>query len=132
MKILQNILSIVILASLFSCDKEKEDLNSLVNSGLNGKWNLISVSCECAPVDLEKGQQIWYIDTVKSKLTVENNVIEDLHTILETGEYSITIDHTNSKIEILSTNYDYWIRESDLYVADKPWVDGPLIKLVRD
>jgi len=132
MKTICNILTIVILVSLLSCEKEKEDLNSLENIGLNGKWNLISVSCECAPVDLEKGQQIWYIDTVKSKLTVENNVKEDLHTILETGEYTITIDHTNSKMEILSTNYDYWFRENDLYVADKPWVDGPLIKLVRD
>lgn len=121
---------ILALISLLSCDKD--DFDSLENEGLNGKWNLIDVSCECEPVDLEKGQLIWYIDTVHSKLTVVSHVIENLNTIMESGEYSITINHIDSRIEILSTDYEYWFENGDLIIADRPWVDGPLLRFVRD
>lgn len=132
MKTLIKSLVIMVLINSVSCDKDNEDLNSLIDKGLNGKWNLISVSCECEPVNLVKGQQIWFIDTFKNKLTVENYVTEDLHTIFESGEYSISINHPDSEIEILSTDYSFWFNYEDLFLGDRPEVDGPLIKFVRD
>ena len=129
MKISIRLILILALTSLLACDKD--ELGSLENKGLNGKWNLISVSCECEPVNLEKGQLIWYIDTVKSKLTVVNHLTEDVNG-MESGEYNITINQVDSRIEILSIDYEYWFENSDLIIADRPWVDGPLIRLVRD
>ncbi|WP_303920645.1 hypothetical protein [Draconibacterium sediminis] len=129
MKISIKLIMILALTSLLACDKD--ELGSLENKGLNGKWNLISVSCECEPVNLEKGQLIWYIDTVKSKLTVVNHLTEDVNG-MESGEYNITINQVDSRIEILSIDYEYWFENSDLIIADRPWVDGPLIRLVRD
>ena len=129
MKISIRLILMLALTSLLACDKD--ELSSLENKGLNGKWNLISVSCECEPVNLEKGQLIWYINTVQSKLTVVNHLTDDVNG-MESGEYNITINQEDSRIEILSIDYEYWFEDSDLIIADKPWVDGPLIRLVRD
>ncbi len=129
MKISIRLILILALTSLLACDKD--ELGSLEDKGLNGKWNLISVSCECEPVNLEKGQLIWYIDTVQSKLIVVNHLTDDVNG-MESGEYNITINQEDSRIEILSIDYEYWFEDSDLIIADKPWVDGPLIRLVRD
>lgn len=129
MKISIRLILILALTSLLACGKD--ELSDLENKGLNGKWNLISVSCECEPVNLEKGQLIWYINTVQSKLTVVNHLTDDVNG-MESGEYNITINQEDSRIEILSIDYEYWFEDSDLIIADKPWVDGPLIRLVRD
>jgi len=124
------LISAFCLFLFFSCSENGFDEPN--DEGLNGKWNLISVSCFCEPVNLEKGDQIWYIDTVQNKLKVINNVTEDLHTILDSGDYSINIDYEKAKIEIMSVNYDYWFQGEDLYLGYMVASDGPLILFKRD
>ncbi|MDH7447111.1 hypothetical protein [Aquimarina sp. 2201CG14-23] len=121
------ILFLMFIAPLFSCDKSDDPNEQDV---LNGKWNLVYVSCECQPVDLEVGEHIWTFDLSQNKLNVQNNVTEQLHTILETGSYEINV--TQNKINILATEYDYYFENNKLYLADHPESDGPLIEFVRD
>ncbi len=109
-----------------SCSNDDDTLDSR----LAGQWNLIYVSCECQPVDLEIGQHLWNFDIATSTLTVQNNVLEDLHTIPDTGVYNITL--TNNTITLLSVTYDYYFNEEGLIVQDHPEADGPQIQLVRD
>lgn len=117
---------------IFSCKKDNNNTESLVNKGINGKWNLINVSCECQPVNLEKGEQVWYIDSIDQKITVNNYVIKEMHTILESGEYPILLDYTKGTVKLNDVNYIYWIENEILYIADHPWSDGPLIRFERD
>ena len=97
---------------------------------LDGKWNLVHVSCECVPVKLEKGEVIWFFDLLESDLSVENNVGEQLLNIMQTGNYEIGV--VKGKIEILSIEYDYYFDNGDLFLDHMSESDGPLIKLIRD
>lgn len=95
---------------------------------LIGQWNLINVSCECAPSDLKVGEHIWSFDLAKSVLLVQNSVDKPLQ-ILETGSYDFEL--TDSTVSINSVTYDYFIEKGHLFLADHPEVDGPLMKFVR-
>lgn len=120
-------LFIAFLISMSSCSKNNANDP---NKRLEGKWNLIYVSCECQPVDLEVGQHIWYFDLAARTLTVENNVTEELHTIPDSGIYDLTV--TENTLTLLSVTYDYYFDDDELIVEDHPEVDGPRIQLVRD
>jgi len=111
---------------LFSCNSDE---NNAIADELNGEWNLISVSCLCEPISLETGEHIWNFNVNDSELNVVNNVTESLHTILETGNYDITV--SNDKITIQNIEYDYYFENENLYLADDPGSDGPLIRFVR-
>ncbi len=113
----------IVSGILFSCN-ESDDNNGVTNE-LNGQWNLVSVSCLCEPIDLETGEHLWNFDIDNSELNVLNNVTESLHTILDTGTYDITV--TNNKIVIQTVEYDYYFENGELYLADNPELDGPLI-----
>jgi hypothetical protein len=117
----------IVSGILFSCNKN--DDNNEVTNELNGQWNLISVSCLCEPVDLETGEHIWNFDIDNNELNVVNNVTESLHTILETGTYNISV--TTNKVTIQTIEYDYYFENGELYLADNPESDGPLITFVR-
>jgi len=121
------LLRLFILIGMISCNNTDE--NEITNK-LNGKWNLVNVSCECQPVDLETGEHIWTFDLSKNKLYVINNVAEQLHTIFDTGTYNITV--TGNKVTILAITYDYYFKNEKLFLADHPESDGPLIKFVKD
>ncbi len=122
----KQIIFLVVMVVLFSCNNDSIS----TDSELEGKWNLISVSCYCEPINLEKGEQIWIFDLSKNSLKVKNNVSEELHTILETGTYDIVLEGT--KITILSIEYDYYFENGNLILSDHPESDGPLISYVRD
>ena len=122
------ILILSVVGILISCNNNGDD-NEITNP-LNGEWNLVYVSCECEPVDLEVGDNIWTFDISESKLNVINNVTEQLHTILETGSYDIIV--TDNKVTIQTVEYDYYLENEKLYLADHPESDGPLIEFIRD
>ena len=117
----------IVSGILFSCNKN--DDNNEVTNELNGQWNLIYVSCLCEPVDLETGEHIWNFDIDNNELNVVNNVTESLHTILETGTYNISV--TTNKVTIQTIEYDYYFENGELYLADNPESDGPLIAFVK-
>ena len=123
---MKKLLAIVGIAAFSSCS---DDNDVSKTHDLTGKWNLINVTCECAPVDFEIGEHVWAFDLAKEKLTVENVVDEPLQ-ILETGFYDIEV--SNSKITILTVAYDYYFEDDKLFLADRPEVDGPLMEFVRD
>ena len=112
---------------MISCNNDDE--NGITNE-LNGEWNLVYVSCECEPVDLEIGEHIWTFDLSENKLYVINNVTEQLHTILETGTYNLSV--TDNTVTIQTITYDYYFENEKLYLADHPESDGPLIEFVKD
>lgn len=123
--------AIMILALNLSCERIPDELKSLTNTGLNGKWNLVSVICDCDPstTSYRKGEQVWYIDTLNSKLTVfvRNGTPE-----VQQGTYDIIIEREASKIEIASIRYDFWYRENDLFISYQAYVGGPNMRFVRD
>lgn len=127
MKIKKEIAFIVLLGLFTFCSKNNKDS---INSDLNGKWNLVQVTCFCEPINLEIGEQIWTFNLSDNELIVENNVTEPLHTIFETGNYEINIEV--DKITILSVEYDYYFENGKLYLSDNPEVDGPLIEFIKD
>ena len=117
----------IVSGILFSCN-ESDDNNEATNE-LNGKWNLVSVSCLCEPIDLETGEHLWNFDINNGELNVVNNLTEALHTLLETGTYDITV--TNNKVTIQTVEYDYYFENGKLYLADNPESDGPLITFIK-
>ena len=116
---------LVLTMTIFSCNNDDE-----ISNEVNGRWNLVFVSCECEPVDLEIGEHIWTFDLEESELHVINNVTEPLHTIFETGTYNVT--GSSNRITIQSVEYDYYFDNERMYLADHPESDGPLIEFVRD
>ena len=120
----------IVSGILFSCNESDENNeNNEVTNELDGQWNLVSVSCLCEPIDLQTGEHLWNFDINNSELNVVNNVTESLHTILETGNYDITV--TNNKVTIQSVEYDYYFENGKLYLADSPESDGPLITFIK-
>jgi len=117
----------IVSGILFSCN-ESDDNNEATNE-LNGKWNLVSVSCLCEPIDLITGEHLWNFDINNGELNVVNNLTEALHTLLETGTYDITV--TNNKVTIQTVEYDYYFENGKLYLADNPESDGPLITFIK-
>lgn len=116
-------LSVVFISILLlSCEGEE-------GNSLNGKWNLIDVTCECAPTDFEMGDHQWAFNLIENEVTVLNVVEGDLQ-ILETGTYDFKIKR--KKITILDVEYDYYFEDKFLFLADEPESDGPLMKFVRD
>ncbi|MDC8003423.1 hypothetical protein POV27_05135 [Aureisphaera galaxeae] len=118
-------LPILVLMVFFSC---KEDDTSETNS-LQGRWNLINVTCECPPVDFQIGEHVWTFNVVDNNVRVVNNPDEDLQ-ILETGNYDFSL--TDNTITILSVPYDYFFEGETLFITDQPEVDGPALEFVRN
>lgn len=110
------------LIFLTSCnDQENIEL-------LEGQWQLVNVSCECVPSDLNKGQHTWTFDVENNSLTVFNEVEKPLQ-ILDSDTYTIGI--TASTIRINSVTYDYYFEDGNLFLGDEPDLDGPLLRFVR-
>ncbi|WGK64225.1 hypothetical protein [Croceiramulus getboli] len=122
--------SIVVLAYFFAFISCSSDDNAIIDPRIDGKWNLTFVSCECEPVDLEKGQHIWFIDVASGTLTVVDNTTEELHTLPDAGEYPFQA--TLNTITVFDAEWDYYFRDGNLIVEDSPETDGPQITLKRD
>ena len=112
------------------CACNNDDDNNGSGDQLNGEWNLVSVSCFCEPINLETGAHIWTFNISNNTLHVENNITEALHTIPDTGVYTISI--SENTITLLNADYDYYFENDTLYLADNPEADGPLIKFIRN
>lgn len=121
------ILLMAIVAIVFSCNES--DNSGQIKNELNGEWNLVSVNCLCEPINLETGEHIWKMNLTKNELHIVNNVSEEMHTILETGTYSILV--IDSKITILDVEYDFYFENGALFLTDQPESDGPIIKLIK-
>ena len=124
----KTVLLLAIVGFLFSCN-ESDDTNQIMNE-LNGDWNLVSVTCLCEPINLETGKHIWEFNLTENELNVTNNVSEELHTILETGTYDINV--IDSKITILSIEYDFYFENEKLFLTNQPESDGPIIEFIKD
>lgn len=124
---MKNIILLLLFTVFISCSKND---NPVKTNPLNSQWNLIKVTCECQTINLEIGEHVWTFNTSESKLYVQNNVTEQLHTILETGTYDISI--SGDKITILTVEYDYYFENGTLFLADQPEADGPLIKFIEN
>ena len=122
---MKKLISIVAVTVLYACSED----NETSSHRLSGKWNLINVTCECAPIDFEMGDHVWTFNIFSKKVTVENTIDEPLQ-ILETGTYDLEVN--SAKITILSVTYDYFFDGDKLFLADRPEVDGPLMEFVRD
>lgn len=108
----------------YSCKEE----DPAIDDQLNGQWNLIDVTCECSPAELNYGEHVWSFDLTNNIVTVQNAVKKPLQ-ILESGDYEFEL--TDSTIKIKTVTYDYYFEEGKLFLADKPEVDGPLMEFVR-
>lgn len=125
---MKNIIIFLFVSTLlFSCNSDDDQVDP--NPNLNGIWNLTFVSCECAPIDLEIGEHTWDIDLANNTVVVQNNVTEEMHTIPDSGTYSISVNDTT--FTILDTEYVYYFSEGDLILEDHPEVDGPRITFKR-
>ncbi len=118
---------LILFANITSCTKSEDstDINKL-----EGKWNLIKVTCECPTLNLDIGNQIWTFRLQQNNLNVVNNLNTQMHTIKESGNYPITI--TDNNVTISSIEYKYYFMNEKLYLADHPDSDGPLLEFIRN
>ncbi len=119
-------LILIISAGAF-CACSDDDGPAIAND-LNGQWHLIDVTCECMPANLVAGDHTWDFDLSKKQLSVVNNVDKPLQ-ILKTGSYAFKIEP--GEITIQSVTYDYYFEKGQLFLADHPEVDGPLMEFER-
>ncbi|GAA3617047.1 hypothetical protein Q4Q39_00560 [Flavivirga amylovorans] len=119
------ILIFALIGFMSSCSNDDEPNKNT----LNGTWHLIDVTCECSPVDFQKGEHVWNFNLSNNKITVVNNPDENLQ-ILDTGSYLFSLKE--GKITILSVEYDYYFKDGNLFLSDHPEVDGPLIEFTRN
>ncbi len=121
---LKTFITLTLLYMVMSCsDEEQSNFQQL-----KGEWNLVNVTCECSPADLEKGQHIWNFNVENSTVSVKNEVEKPLQ-ILDTDTYQF--DLTSTTIMLKSVTYDYYFEEEKLFLADHPEADGPLMEFVR-
>ncbi|TGV04144.1 hypothetical protein [Flavivirga rizhaonensis] len=120
------ILLFAFIGLISSCSNDDDNTNK---DTLNGTWNLIDVTCECKPVDFQKGEHVWNFDLSNNKINVVNNPDENLQ-ILDTGSYVFSLKE--GKITILSVEYDYYFKNGKLFLSDHPEVDGPLMEFIRN
>ena len=88
---------------------------------------MIDVSCECAPPNFQ-ADHLWNFNTSQNAVTVTNIANENLQ-ILDSGTYTFTL--TTNSITIESVAYDYYFEGENLFLADEPESDGPLMKFTR-
>jgi len=125
---MKNFITLLFLCALvISCNSDDDTANP--NQDLNGIWNLTFVSCECTPVDLEIGQHTWDIDLDTNTVVVQNNVTEEMHTIPDSGTYTISV--TDTSFTIFEINFVYYFSEGNLILEDHPEIDGPRITFKR-
>ncbi|MBX2827826.1 MAG: hypothetical protein KTR22_06670 [Flavobacteriaceae bacterium] len=123
---MRKLLCLICVGLLFlSCNED----DSSTEPTLAGTWNLVNVTCECAPVDFEVGEHVWNFNLATNQVHVSNNPDEDLQ-ILDTGSYSFSI--TDSTITITSIPFDYFFEGEVLYLTDEPEVDGPALEFIRE
>ncbi len=121
------VLLFALIGFISSCSNDDDNTNQ--EDTLNGNWHLIDVTCECEPVDFQKGEHIWSFDLSNNKLSVVNNPDETLQ-ILNTGNYTFSLKE--KKITILTVEYDYYFKNGNLFLSDHPEIDGPLMEFTRN
>lgn len=119
-------LLIFVAVLFFSCNNDDDTSEE---PRLAGTWNLIDVTCECAPVDFEIGEHVWTFNMDDNSVRVVNNPSEDLQ-ILDNGNYDFVL--TSNTITILSVTYDYFFEGEKLFLTDQPEVDGPALEFVKN
>ncbi len=125
------LLSLTLIALTYSCDKdENNDCSPSQSHALDGEWHLINVSCECLPVELELGENIWTMDVAAGTLTVEDNTTEDYPAVPESGNYELIVTSDSLYYE-LPYGYTYYFEGGDLYLDQQSESDGPLVRLTR-
>ncbi|MDN5213539.1 hypothetical protein QQ020_15820 [Fulvivirgaceae bacterium BMA12] len=122
---MKKLILILLVCAFSACSDDDEPA---VADDLNGKWHLTNVTCECMPANLVAGDHTWDFDLSKKQLNVVNSVNKPLQ-ILETGSYAFKIE--NDEITIQSVTYDYYFEKGQLFLADDPEVDGPLMTFER-
>lgn len=123
------ILLILTAFAISSCSKKDSDLNA---NPIEGEWNLVSVYCECAPINLEIGRHIWIFDIDNNEISVQNNVTEQLHTIPETGTYQFNV--SNNTIIFNGVEYEYHFENDKLYLDSnlRGLIDAPIFEFVKN
>jgi hypothetical protein len=118
-------LLVICIGLFFSC---KSDDKIIVLNPISGAWNLVDVSCECAPPNFQ-ANHLWSFDLIQNKVTVTNEQDENLQ-ILNDGTYDFVLETNTILIE--SVEYDYYFEDGNLFLADEPESDGPLMKFERE
>ncbi|MGD1844984.1 MAG: hypothetical protein ACFB10_06275 [Salibacteraceae bacterium] len=91
---------------------------------------MMDVTCECRPVFLQRGDQVWTFDVETNQLHVRNNSPQPENSILASGTYPIAVGSQSVTIE--TVEYDYYFTNGRLFLSDHPEVDGPLIEFEKD
>jgi len=116
----------ICIGLFFSCTTDNNTTN-VVNHPIGGIWKMIDVSCECAPPNFQ-ADHLWNFNISQNAVTVTNVADENLQ-ILNNGTYTFTLDANTITLEAVV--YDYYFEDENLFLADEPESDGPLIKFER-
>ena len=121
------LLLFVISLFIFSCEDDV-----VTTTDLDSEWILTSFSCYCPPEvrNIEVGDHIWTIDSEEKSVSVENNSNDpSQNTLLSTGSYPISIIDTT--ITIANQSYDFYLKEGQLILSNKPELDGPILTFIK-
>ena len=131
MKKILFLVALSLIAMTYSCDKEENnDCSPSQSHALDGEWHLINVSCECEPVILELGENVWTMNVAVGTLVVEDNTTEDYPAVPASGNYDLIVT-TDSLYYEWPYGYTYHFQNGDLFLDQQSESDGPLVQLTR-
>lgn len=146
---MKNLLLIFGLLFFISCLDSEENIPQnpqfQLDPVLEGKWNLVHVSLPfISSNEFDKGENIWYFDTVNRKITIENSVDPLPHgyssLAFQTDTHNYTIDGEVISIKInrfnqlYERNSKYIVINNDSLGINPPngFTDSEYMLLVRD
>ena len=121
---MKKLLLFVSIIFIFSCSDDE------VVETLEGKWNLVNVTCLCEPINLDLGEQIWNFNTANNSIIVTNNVDPLPHTLLTSGTYTYQV--SGNTITLESVDYVYKFDDGKLSLDSGIASDSPLLTFKRD
>lgn len=138
MKTTAKIMAILWVFSIVSCELNSKNENTDVtvcpfSHPADGKWNLTNVSQGFSgTVEIKKGNYIWYVNTEKQEIKVVSNITNNNQMPLKAGINKVQFTDTTLIYGQQNNKYDYYLKDSKLYVTDKPEVDGVAYTFERD
>ncbi|MFT5024731.1 MAG: hypothetical protein ACI9L7_000660 [Candidatus Azotimanducaceae bacterium] len=122
--------SIALISFLGSCEPD-ESLESPIIQELSqpfdGAWSYKFLSCECEPIFLNNGDNVWTFNSDIGQLQIENNMSALYPYLDSTGTYELS--YTDDSLFFEGFGYKYYLENKNMFLADFPEADGPLIEL---
>jgi hypothetical protein len=131
---LKCLLLFIAVVALSACNDSEQ------NSALEDYYSLVSVLCECSPIEIIEDQQQWLFDFDNMEIDVVVNGAVDNWLLFDTGRYSFDLIDTNlfgnpaTLMQVNGRDFYLWGRGDTITISD-PGAEfdaGAYYEFVRD